>query len=103
MAPEPLILKGTGVQEEAVLSVRGLSELLVELLGGKEEAEKEAWRLFLLIYGPLLKKGELISSLLSGIPLDRDITALKEPRAIIEALKKTRQKLWKEKYRNWFE
>jgi|GEM_PF-4189702 len=78
-------------------------ELLIELLGGKEEAEREAWRLMLLIYGSLLKKAEFLLSILSGIPSERDITALKDPEAIIRELKKTRQKLWEEKYQNWFE
>ncbi len=78
-------------------------ELLIELLGGKEEAEREAWRLMLLIYGPLLKKAEFLLSILSGIPSERDVTALKDPGAIIRELKKTRQKLWEKKYQNWFE
>ena len=43
-----------------------------------------------------MKKGELILSLLSGIPLDRDITVLEEPKAIIKAVKKARQKLCEE-------
>ena len=78
-------------------------ELLIELLGGKEEAEREAWRLMLLIYGSLLKKAEFLLSIISGIPSERDVTALKDPETIIRELKKTRQKLWEEKYQNWFE
>ena len=77
--------------------------LLIELLGGKEEAEREAWRLMLLVYGPLLKKAEFVLSLLSGVPSEKDITALKSPEAIIRELKKIRQELWEEKYQNWFE
>ena len=57
----------------------------------------------LLIYGPLLKKAEFLLSILSGIPSERDVTALKDPEAIIRELKRTRQKLWEEKYQNWFE
>ena len=57
----------------------------------------------LLIYGPLLKKAEFLLSILSGIPSERDVTALKDPETIIRELKKTRQKLWGEKYQNWFE
>ena len=57
----------------------------------------------LLIYGPLLKKAEFLLSILSGIPSERDVTALKDPEAIIREPKRTRQKLWEEKYQNWFE
>jgi len=63
----------------------------------------EAWRLMILIHGPLLKKVEFLLSILSGIPSEGEITALKDPEAIIRELKKTRQKLWEEKYKNWFE
>ena len=86
-----------------VSRVGDIKELLVELLGGKKEAEREAWRLMLLIYGSLLKKAEFLLSLLSGMPSEKDITSLKDPEAIIRELKKTRQKLWEEKYQNWFE
>jgi len=34
-------------------------ELLIKLLRGKEEAGREAWRLMILIYGPLLKKSRI--------------------------------------------
>jgi len=36
------------------------------------------------------------------MPSERDITALEGPEAIIRELKRTRQKLWEEKYQNWF-
>jgi len=86
-----------------VLDMSSTMRLLIELLGGKEEAEREAWRLMLLVYGPLLKKAEFVLSLLSGVPSEKDITALKSPEAIIRELKKIRQELWEEKYQNWFE
>jgi len=78
-------------------------ELLIKLLRGKEEAERSLAFNDPYLRPPCSRKAEFVLSILSGISSERDVTALRDPEAIIRELKKTRQKLWEEKYKNWLE